>query len=145
MAADAQWPLQQAVWRALKDDPTLIALAPAPSVSPSEAKVYDYVDAASATFPYIAIGPAETRDFSAKGLDGQEHTIHVHVWSRGTSRGSKEAKQIQAAVMDVLDRATLTVAGHTLVLMRFEFSTIFPEPDGLTLHGVQRFLALTHA
>lgn len=143
MAADAQFALQQAIYVALRDDATLISLAPKESVSPSEAKVYDHVPAADATFPYVVIGPGETSDFSAKGLDGQEHSIHVHVWSR--YRGSKQVKQIQSAILDVLDRATLTVAGHTLVLLRFEFSTVFPDPDGLTVHGTQRFVALTHA
>ena len=47
------------------------------------------------------------------------------------------------AIVDAIDKATLTVTDHTLVQLRFEFSDTMPDPDGLTRHGVQRFKVMT--
>ena len=48
-------------------------------------------------------------------------------------------------MVDALDRQALSLTGHNLVLLRFEFSQAMLDPDGLTRHGVQRFRALTQA
>jgi hypothetical protein len=70
-----------------------------------------------------------------------EQTLTLHTWSRYL--GLAEAKQIMAAVVAALDQANLSISGHSLVLLRFEFSSTFLDPDGLTRHGVQRFRVIT--
>ncbi len=132
MTADAQWPLQGAIHAALVADVTLDGLI--------SGRVYDHVPQDS-VYPYLVIGDATARDFDTKTEDGMEHTLTVHSWSR--YRGLSEAKAIMAATADVLDGQGLTVTGHALTLIRFEFSATFLEPDGLTRHGVQRFRAIT--
>ena len=134
MTADSQWALQQAVFTALSGDAALQALVGNP------ARVYDQVPQ-DAAFPYVVVGEVTARPFDSKTEDGMEQTVTVHSWSR--YRGLKETKQIMAAVVDALDRQALGVTGHDLVLLRFEFSQTFLDPDGLTRHGVQRLRALT--
>ena len=144
MTADSQWPLQQAVYDALSGDAVLQGLT-----GQVPARVFDHVpqetwrtpDSSGAFPPYVVIGLSTVREFDSKTEDGCDQTLTIHTWSR--HRGFKEAKQIMSAVVDVLDRGALTVAGHALIQLRFEFSDSFLEEDGMTRHGVQRFRALT--
>lgn len=136
MSADSQWPLQQAVHAALSGDATLQGLLGVP------ARVFDHVPPGSG-FPYLVLGEATSAPFDGKTEDGMTQTLTIHTWSR--YRGLKETKEIMAAVAAVLDDASLTVAGHTLTLLRFEFGATFLDADGLTRHGVQRFRAVTQA
>ena len=134
MTADSQWPLQQAVFAALSGDAALQTLIGNP------ARVYDHVPQDS-PFPYVVVGEATTRPFDTKTEDGMEQTLTIHSWSR--YRGFSETKQIMGAIVDALDQQALSVTGHELVLLRFEFSDSFLDEDGLTRHGVQRIRALT--
>ena len=136
MSADSQWPLQQAVYAALRAAPAVKGLLGDP------ARIYDHVPPAS-PFPYLVLGEATAVPFDAKTEDGMEQTLTLHAWSR--ARGLKETKEIMAAVTDALDSQALALTGHVLVLLRFEFATTFLESDGLTRHGVQRFRAITQA
>jgi hypothetical protein len=44
-----------------------------------------------------------------------------------------------SVVYDILHESSLSVSGADLINMRFEFSDIIKENDGITTHGVQRF------
>lgn len=146
MTADSQWAMQKAVFDALRGDAALQGLT---GQVPS--RVFDHVpqglwrtpDADGRFPPYLVIGFSTARDFDSKTENGCEQTLMVHTWSR--YRGFREIKEIMAAVVDILDRQDLSVAGHNLIQLRFEFSDTFIEDDGLTRHGVQRFRALTEA
>ena len=136
MSADSQWALQAAIFAALGADAGVKSLIGDP------VRVFDHVPPESA-FPYLVIGEATSRPFDAKTHDGMEQTLTLHAWSR--YRGLKEIKDIMAAVANALDQQALSLAGHTLILLRFEFGTTFLDSDGLTRHGVQRFRAITQA
>ena len=41
----------------------------------------------------------------------------------------------------LLHESDLTISGASLVNLRFEFSDVIKENDGLTTHGIQRFRA----
>ena len=124
--ADHSLALQKTVFDALDGDSTLQSKV---------TDIYDFVPQSTA-YPYVTIGDDTTTDNATKNLDGNEHTIMVHTWSR--YRGRKEVKDIMAIVYDVLHESSLTISG-AMNNMRFEFSDIIKEPDGLTTHGVQRF------
>jgi hypothetical protein len=122
--------LQGAVYSALAT-----ALAPV--------KVYDDPPQGSA-YPYVVIGDDACADASTKTDEGEDIDLTIHVWSR--YRGKKEAKEILAAIKDALHDQPLSATGWGLVMARFEFSSVFPDPDGLTMHGVSRFrFVLTRA
>lgn len=137
MAKDSSWPLQQAIYDALKTDATLIAL-----LAEGASGVYDHVPQDS-DFPYVAIGESDQRpgELETKTEDGFEERVTIHTWTR--TFGKNEVKNIMAAVLDALDKAALSVTGYTLVDLRFDFGTVMIEDDGVTRHGVQRFRAWT--
>ncbi len=136
MSADSQWALQKAIFAALSADAGIKALIGDPP------RIFDHVPPQS-IFPYLAIGETSSRPFDVKTNEGMEQTLTLHSWSR--YRGLKEIKDIMAAVVTAVDRQALSLAGHTLVLLRFELGTTFLDSDGLTRHGVQRFRAITQA
>ena len=119
--------LQQTVFNALDQSSTLQNLV---------TDVYDFVPERTA-FPYVKIGEQTMVDNGTKNKQGTDFTIEVHTFSR--YRGSVEIKNIMSVVYDILHESSLSVSGADLINMRFEFSDIIKENDGLTTHGVQRF------
>ena len=97
--------------------------------------IYDFVPENTA-FPYVKIGDQTMVDDGTKTKKGTDFTLMIHIFSR--YRGSKEIKEIMSLVYDVLHESSLSVSG-AMNNMRFEFSDIIKENDGLTTHGVQRF------
>ena len=47
-----------------------------------------------------------------------------------------------ARIYALLHESNLSVTGASLVNLRFEFSDVIKENDGLTMHGLQRFRAI---
>ena len=140
MTADSQWVVQQAIYTALTGAAAVTALV--------GTRIFDHVPqdtwpaSSGTTFPpYIVIGDATATEFDTKTEDGMEQAITIDIWSR--YRGMSEIKRIMEAIVDTLDRASLSVTGHTLVDIRYEFSDTMPDPDGLTQHGIQRFKIFT--
>ena len=122
--------LQKTVFDALDGDSTLQSLV---------TDVFDFVPENTA-FPYVKIGEETAVYNGTKTLQGNEHTLVIHTFSR--YRGSKETKEIMSRVYALLHESSLTVSGASLVNLRFEFSDIIKENDGLTTHGLQRFRAM---
>ena len=123
--------LQEAVYSTLNGDNTL--------TSTYGAEIYDEVPEDSAA-PYVTIGYGTPTDYSTQNIDGGEQTLTIHVWSE--YRGAKECKQIMDRVHDLMHDSTFSVTGFNLVNMRFEFSEIIRDPDGVTRHGIMRFRAI---
>ena len=102
--------------------------------------VYDEVVEGN-SYPFITLGEETAIDYSTNNLVGAETTINIHVWSR--YKGSKQTKQIMDKIHDLLHDVSLTVSGVNLINLRFEYSDIMRDPDGITRHGVMRFRAIT--
>lgn len=128
---NAAWALQQAVYAALTSDAPLVALL-------GGARVYDVVPT-RAEFPYVTIAQTAERDWSTGSEAGGEHTLTLHVWSRGGGR--KETLAIVAAARAVLHEAALSLSGFRLINLRHEVSEV--RRDGETFHGIVRFRAVT--
>ena len=105
------------------------------------ATVYDYVPDSS-SFPYVKLGEETAIDNGTKTLQGNEHTLVIHSFSR--YRGSKQIKEIMSRIYALLHESSLSVSGASLVNLRFEFSDVIKENDGLTSHGLQRFRAVVY-
>jgi hypothetical protein len=95
----------------------------------------------SAAFPYVTLGEARVADFSAGADPGEEHQLTLHAWSR--QGGHKEAHRIAGALLQALDDAPLSLAGHHLVNLRFAVADVRREADGRTYHALVRFRAVT--
>ena len=126
-----QFALQSTIYSALNNDNTL--------TSTLGVGVFDEVTEGT-TYPFVAIGEDTVTDFGTKTEDGGQFTINIHVWSQYT--GSKETKNIMDRIHDLLHDSNLSVTGFNLVNLRFEFSDILRDPDGITRHGVMRFRAI---
>ena len=101
--------------------------------------IYDFVPEGT-DFPYVKIGDQTMVDDGTKTKQGSDFTLIIHTFSR--YRGSKETKEIMSRIYALLHESSLTVSGASLVNLRFEFSDIIKENDGLTTHGLQRFRAV---
>ena len=101
--------------------------------------VYDEVIEGN-TYPFITLGEETTIDYSTKTASGSETTINIHIWSQ--YKGSKQTKEIMDKVHDLLHDSNLSVTGFNLINLRFEYSDIMRDPDGITRHGVMRFRAI---
>ncbi|MBY0562881.1 MAG: DUF3168 domain-containing protein [Hyphomonadaceae bacterium] len=104
------------------------------------ARIYD--DAPEgAVFPYVTLGRVESRAADAASVQGIEHALTLHVWSRYGGRA--EALDIIGALRAALHNASLTLTGHRLVLLYASFADVFRAGDAQTTHGVLRLRAVT--
>ena len=133
MSGSASWQLQQAVYAVLTANTDLTALL-------GGQRVYDEVPHAAA-YPFITMGQTSSTDWGSDTSPGEEHILTLHVWS--SFGGRSEAQLIMGAIRNVLHTARLTLAGHTLVNLRQQFSDVRREADGTTLHGLVRYRAVT--
>jgi len=125
-----QFQLQTAIYTALNVSAITSTLA---------CGVYDEVIEGN-TYPFITLGEETTIDYSTKTATGGETTINIHIWSQ--YKGSKQTKEIMDKVHDLLHDSNLSVTGFNLINLRFEYSDIMRDPDGITRHGVMRFRAI---
>jgi Protein of unknown function (DUF3168) len=106
--------------------------------------VYDYVPQ-DAAYPYENIGAiSETwADGFTEGF--RLVSLQLDTWSR--YHGRKEAVTIQASQIGLLNRqqAQLTLATLRLIFIRLEYNDVLEDPDGITWHGVTRYVALVEA
>ena len=123
--------LQKTIFDTLSGDSTI--------TSTYGANVYDYIPD-NTSFPYVKLGEETSVDNGTKTLQGNEHTLVIHTFSQ--YRGSKEVKNIMSRIYALLHESSLSVSGASLVNLRFEFSDVIKENDGLTTHGLQRFRAV---
>jgi len=133
MSGSASWQVQQAVYSALGANSALTALL-------GGSRIYDDVPHAAA-YPFVTMGQTSSSDFGAGAEDGEEHILTLHVWS--AYGGRSEAQIIMGAIRDTLHKAQLALSGHTLVNLRQQFADIRREADGITIHGLLRYRAVT--
>ena len=132
--SDPGFALQKSVVAALRADAGITALLGSP------ARLYDDPPRDTA-FPYVSIGPAQLADWDTASERGHLHRLHLDIWSR--QGGRKEARAILAAIEAVLHDAALSLDGHRLINLRFEFADIFRDEDGETMRGTVRYRAVT--
>tara|TARA_R110002049_G_scaffold89003_2_gene224264 strand:- start:193 stop:594 length:402 start_codon:yes stop_codon:yes gene_type:complete len=126
-----QFALQTAIYTKLSTDNNL--------TSTLGASVFDDIPE-NTPYPYVQLGEDTAIDYSTKDQTGSEVTVNIDVWSR--YRGSLQAKNIMDRVHTLLHDSSLSVTGSNFINMRFEFSDIIRDPDGITRHGVMRFRAI---
>tara|TARA_B100000519_G_scaffold96656_2_gene84101 strand:- start:2626 stop:3033 length:408 start_codon:yes stop_codon:yes gene_type:complete len=102
------------------------------------AGVFDEVPQNQA-YPFVKIGEFSSVDYGTKDVDGNEATVQIDIYSR--YRGSKQVHDIMDRIHTLLHNASLTVSGYNLINIRFEFSDIVRDADGITRQGVMRFRA----
>lgn len=110
-------------------------------------RVYDIPPAlqpgAMPTFPYVTIGEAQSITERADCLDGTEHFVDLHAWSRAP--GFVEVKRIAGAMRAALHEAEIEVSGYRLIDLAMQDVRYLRDPDGLTSHAVLQFRVLVDA
>jgi hypothetical protein len=126
--------LQKAIYQALDNDLDLRSMI-------GLNRIFDTVPQAQ-VFPFITIGEADVTPFDSHTQNGFEGTFNVHVWTRHSSlgaRGRAQTHEIMGEVYRIIHGASLTVTGFRVIVLRYDFSNIVEQTDGLTYHGVTRF------
>lgn len=120
---------------ALKADATLTGMLSTYAGQPS---VFTHVPQdLGESYPWVTIYGAESNQFDNDATLGFEGTITIHSWDNTRDMGN--INRIKKAIYDVLHNNALTFNGYCNVEYSQEFSTTLRDPDGITLHGVQRF------
>lgn len=120
---------------ALKADATVSGLLSTYAGSPS---VFSHVPQdLKDDYPWLTVRDIESNQFDNDETLGFDGTITVHSWSDNRDIGV--INTIKKAVYNVLHNNTFTYSGYVNVEYCQEFSTTLHDPDGITLHGVQRF------
>ena len=120
---------------ALKADATLTGLLSSYAGAPS---VFTHVPQdLGESYPWVSIFGVESNQFDNDVTLGFDCTMTVHSWSNQRDMG--EINTIKKAIYDVLHNNSLTYTGYCNVAFHQEFTTTLRDPDGITLHGVQRF------
>lgn len=120
---------------ALKADATVTGLISSYAGSPS---VFSHVPQdLGELYPWVTIYGAESNIFDNDATLGFDGTMTIHSWD--DSRDMAKINSIKKAIYDVLHYNELTMTGYCNVGFFQEFETTLRDPDGITLHGVQRF------
>ena len=116
--------LQAAVYQALVADPALGGLV--------GSAIYDAIPAGTLPGLYVTLGTEETRDRSDQTGGGAEHSLSISVVT--DAAGFLAAKEVAAAISDVLIDADLSLARGRLVKLQFHRARARREGTG----GVRR-------
>ena len=123
--------LQAAVYQALVSDASLAGLV--------GTAIYDAIPTGTLPVTYVTLGPEIVRDKSDKSGYGAEHSFTISVVTETAGFGA--AKDVAAAVSDVLNDADLSLSRGRLVAMRFNRATAKRIGSGATRQIDLRFSA----
>lgn len=130
MTQMAHYDLQQAVYSVLSTDAELLSQVTG---------IYDNPHPVVA-YPYLVLGQLRGVDWSTKTTQGMQSVLTLHAYSQISK---KEVINILDRVFDLLQSTALDLEGHNLVAMRFDYSEIDLQNDGITYHGLIQFRAYT--
>ncbi|MFD0773372.1 DUF3168 domain-containing protein [Streptomonospora algeriensis] len=112
--------IQTALYQRLSADTELEALG---------APVLDYVDEHTRPRRYITIGEISTESpDNAHDMLGLATTVYVHVWDVD-GRTWDWPNDVADRVVQLVDHQPMTVPGHHVISVRFEFSQNIPDED----------------
>lgn len=135
MTAYAAIELQQVVYGILSADAQLASLVDG---------VFDYLPEAQAGIAeYVELGELEGAYSDDKDNGAMEWRFTVHTWTRA-SRGKADCLRVQQRIYDLLHNQITATSSQQVTVCIEEMATSMRDPDGITTHGVQRFLFITH-
>ena len=127
------WAIQQAIFSTLSSDDALIALCDTISdFGPRQ-------DDASGIYPYIAFGDLILSEDDTDTTRGFDMSLRIHTYS--DAGGTKECRQIQDAMYDLLHLSNLIVTGYNTVIIYREDSQILQTSRG-AFHGIDEYRCL---
>ncbi|OUS20846.1 DUF3168 domain-containing protein [Litorivita pollutaquae] len=112
--------LQAAVFSALSADPTVTGLV--------SGAIYDALPSGTLPSTYVSLGPETVFGASDMTSEGALHKFEVSVVT--TDQGFQSAKDVGAAICDVLIDADLTLSRGTLIGIGFDRAVALREENG---------------
>jgi hypothetical protein len=103
-------------------------------------KIFDEAPRAAEP-PYVLFADAQMRDWSALSSRGAEQFLNLTVVS--PQRGLGEGLAIAQQIIDLLDEAGLSLAGHALIDLRFVSLDARRDPNGRLARVLILFRATT--
>lgn len=88
-------------------------------------------------YDYLTIGGTTSLPWDRQAQYGMEHTVVFHAWTN--SFDSFKAKEIGADIYRILHDQELAEPSLTTVILKFESSDVFKDPDEYVMHGVFRY------
>ncbi|WP_411036156.1 DUF3168 domain-containing protein [Shinella sp. BYT-45] len=92
-------------------------------------------------YPNITFGPSDFTPEDADCIRGREETLQLDCWTRDAGK-KWPCRRLVDAVKGALHDAEGELAAGALVLMRVDLVRVFPDPDGITTHGVVQVTAV---
>lgn len=127
--------LQQAVYTRLNGFTGLTALLGTAGIRTRV--IQETQPESNAPFPYVTIELPSIQPLDTKDENGGNSIIRCHVWSRSQSELIRRAVEDQ--IYDALQKHDLSITGANTIDCRFESSSEFEDPDGVTTHGIVDF------
>ena len=125
--------IQEAVYSALTGNVRMMAAVTGVYDNPAQAN-----DSGSGSvFPYLTIGQMTVQPFDDDTSTGYDAEFIVHAWAR--DGGYIATADIQRRVYDALHRRDLAAAGYQFLGCDLLSQDAEKDPDGVTVHGIQRF------
>lgn len=118
----------------LKGSAALTALLTTYASSPA---VFTHVPQDLTTYPYVTIYGIELNNEDTDATEAFTGVVNIHSWT--DQRDMAVIGDIKSAIYGALHRTSADIAGYCITEMNQEFQTTLRDPDGITLHGVQRF------
>lgn len=91
---------------------------------------------------YIELGDTVATAYDTQTSRGVNATVSIHTWTSTPHRGPYITKKIQGAVYSALSRKEFYDIKFHIVSVDSLSSRTFPDPDGVSVHGVQEFRVL---
>lgn len=104
-------------------------------------RVYDRMPK-SGSYPCVTFGPSDVTPDEVDGINSEEITIQLDVWSQDNGR-LRPCKVIVGAIKNVLHNAPLSLpTPYALVEIWVEHAQVMLDPDGATAHGIMTVIAM---
>ena len=88
-------------------------------------------------YPYVVVYDIDLDSDNSDLTLAFDGVINIHSWS--DKRDISVIGDIMKEVYNSLNRAEFTIDGYVLIDIMQENEIVLRDPDGITLHGVQRF------
>lgn len=94
----------------------------------------------SAAYPYITLGDITVVPNPAKDNAFFEYTFTIHVWVK---KRADTTRDIMSRIYTLLDNVQLSLSSGVCPTGYFLSNLVIRDPDGITIHGVTRFVIKT--
>jgi hypothetical protein len=132
--------ITKAIINILKNDAPLTALIATFSGSSA---VFYHVPQSFDSYPYLIIQDIDLDNDDNDATLAFDGVINIHTWS--DDRDISEVGNVMQAVYNALHRVEFLMTGYALIDLTQQNEVVLRDPDGITLHGVQRLRIILQA